>query len=228
MRQSARITLYGKLAVDFFSREQHLVSGVTLRSSMRRSQDDFAVISEDPAKHYKVKIDEDNLFIRKMTVSDNVVTKEPIRRVIVALCVGTAFIGTNNANPFLYQKFGLREITIYRNGFATAGTPMSTTDNKRLYYNSMSALAYVENGHGIPLSEFANHYIMVFDLISTQEATQDFIHPEFTKSSLSVELKFDAALAHNVEIFILGEKASMIYIDSARNASKIALPMIAY
>ena len=72
MRQSARITLYGKLAVDFFSCEKHLVSGVTLRISMR-SQDDFAVISEDPAKHYKVKIDDANLFIRKMTVSDNVV-----------------------------------------------------------------------------------------------------------------------------------------------------------
>ena len=73
MRQSARITLYGKLAVDFFSCEKHLVSGVTLRISMRRSQDDFAVISEDTAKNYKVKIEEANLFIRKMTVSDNVV-----------------------------------------------------------------------------------------------------------------------------------------------------------
>ena len=40
---------------------------------MRRSQDDFAVISEDPAKHYKVKIHEAYLFIRKMTVSDNVI-----------------------------------------------------------------------------------------------------------------------------------------------------------
>ena len=50
-----------------------MVSGVTLRISIRRSQDDFAVISEDAAKHYKVKKDEANLFIRKMTVSDNVV-----------------------------------------------------------------------------------------------------------------------------------------------------------
>ena len=83
---------------------------------------------------------------------------------------------------------------------------MSTTDNKRLYYNSMSALAYVENGHGIPLSECANHYIMVFDLTSTQEATHDFIHPELTNSSLSVEITFDAALAHNVEIFFLEKK----------------------
>ena len=98
----------------------------------------------------------------------------------------------------------------------------------RLYYNSMSALVYVENGHGIPLSEFANHYIMIFDLTSTQEATHEFIHPELTNSSLFVELKIDAALAHNVETFLLGEKASTIYIESARNASKNALPMITY
>ena len=89
----------------------------------------------------------------------------------------------------------------------------------------MSALAYTKNGQGISLSVFANHYIMAFDLTSTQEATHDFIHPELTNSSLSVELKFDAALAHNVE---KGEKASTIYIDSARNASKNALPMITY
>ena len=155
---------------------------------------------------------------------EDIFTKEPIRRVIVALCVDTVFIGTNTANPFHYQNFGLREITFYRIGTATAGTPMSTTDNKRLYYNSMSALAYVENGHGIPLSEFANHYILVFDLTSTQEATHDFIHPELTNSSLSAELKFDASLAHNVEIFFLGAKASTYYIDSARNESKMLFP----
>ena len=94
------------------------------------------------------------------------------------MCRSDAFIGTNTLNPFSYQKFGLNEIIIYRYGFATAGTPMSTTDNKRLYHNSMAALAYVKNGHGMSLSDFPNHYLMVFDLTSTQEATHDFIHPE--------------------------------------------------
>ena len=72
-RESAQITLYEKLAVDFISCEKHLVSGVTLRISFRRSQDDFATISEAAGKNYKVKIDETNLFVRKLTVSDNVV-----------------------------------------------------------------------------------------------------------------------------------------------------------
>ena len=265
VRRSAQLTMYGKIATDFFSCEKHLTSGVTLRISFRRSQDDFTIVSEDGAKHYKIKIDEANLFVRKMTVSDNVLgaiektllktpamyryneviskaflatagqqswkqedifTKEPIRRLIVAMCRGDAFIGTNTLNPFSYRKFDLNEIIIYRNGFATAGTPMSTTDNKRLYYNSMAALAYVENGHGISLSDFPHHYIMVFDLTSAQEATHDFIHPELTNSSLSVEFKFGAALPRNIEIFFLGEKCSTVYIDSSRNVSKNALPII--
>ena len=266
VRESEQITLYGKLAVEFFSCGKHLVSRVTLRLSFRRSQDDFVLISETAAKNDKVKIDEANLFVRKMTVSDNVVgaiektliktpamyrynevitkpflatagqrswkhedifTKEPIRRLIVALCRSNVFIGTNNINPYHYQKFDLSEITVYRNGFATAGTPMLTNDIKRLFYNSMSALAYVENGHGIPLSDFAHHSIMVFDLTSTPEATHDFIHPELTNSSLSFELKFDTDLPNIKKIF-LGEKSSTVYIDSARNVSKNVLPMNAY
>ena len=71
-RESAQITLYGKLAVDFFSSEKHLVSGITLKISFRRSQDDFATISDAAGKNYKIRIDESDLFVRRMTVSDNV------------------------------------------------------------------------------------------------------------------------------------------------------------
>ena len=155
---------------------------------------------------------------------EDIFTKEPTRRLIVALCRSNAFIGTNNINRYHNQKFDFSEITVYRNGFATA---MLTNDIKRLYYNSMSALAYVENSHGIPLSDFAHHFIMVFDLTSTQEATHDFNHPELTNSSLSVELKFDTDLP-NIKNFFLGEKPSTVYIYSARNVSKNVLPMNAY
>ena len=63
----------------------------------------------------------------------DIFTKEPIKRLIVALCRSNAFIGTNNINPYHYQTFDLSEITVYRNEFATAGTPMLTNDIKRLY-----------------------------------------------------------------------------------------------
>ena len=41
-------------------------------------------------------------------------TKEPLMRLIVALCRNNAFVGTNNTNPYHYQKFDLSEITVYR------------------------------------------------------------------------------------------------------------------
>ena len=57
--------------------------------------------------------------------------------------------------------------------------------------------------------------MMVFDLISTQQASHDFIHPELTNCSISFELKFSVALPNNIEIFIIDEKASTIFVDSA-------------
>ena len=74
VRQSAECTFYGKVAVDFFTCDRHLLSGVTLRIAFRRSIDDFVIMSDDAAKHYKVKIVEANLYVRKMTLNDDVVS----------------------------------------------------------------------------------------------------------------------------------------------------------
>ena len=53
---------------------------------------------------------------------------------------------------------------------------MSATDNKRPYYNSMAALAYVDICHGKTLSKCQNHCILLFDFISTQEGGNTRIH----------------------------------------------------
>ena len=50
------------------------MSGVTLRIAFRRSIDDFVIMSDDAAKHYKVKIVEANLYVRKMTLNDDFVS----------------------------------------------------------------------------------------------------------------------------------------------------------
>ena len=71
---SNELKLFGKIACNFLSCDKHLLSGVTIRLSLRRSPNDFVVISEDAAKHYKVQIIEANLFARKMTVTDYVLS----------------------------------------------------------------------------------------------------------------------------------------------------------
>ena len=109
----------------------------------------------------------------------------------------------------------MEQICNYGNGINVSERPVHTADLKRLYFNTMSDLAYIGNGHGIKLSEFPHHFIMIVDLTSSQQASHDFIRPEHTNCSISIELKFSAALPSNTEIFTIGEKASTIFIDSA-------------
>ena len=168
------------------------------------SEDDFVIVSDDAAKHYKVKVVEANFYVRKMTLNDEVVSaiektlphfetltktflastglhswkqedifaREPIRRLAICLNTKEDFLGNNMQNPFHFQKFDLEQIYIYRNGLPVADSPISTTDNKRLYFNTISDLAYNDNGYGISLSDYPNHIIMVFNLTSTQQASR--------------------------------------------------------
>ena len=259
VRESAECTFYGKVAVDFFTCDKNLFSGVTLRIEFRRSIDNFVIVSDDAATHYKVKIVEANLYVRKMTLNEEIVSaiektlltspaaypyfeiltktflastgphswkqenifaREPIRRLAICLNTNEAFLGNNMQNSFPFQKFDLEQIYIYCNRLPATNSPISTADNKLLYFNTISDLAYIDNGHGISLSDYPNHFIMVFDLTSTQQASHDFIHPELTDCSISIELKYSAALPTNIEIFIFGEKTSTIFFDTARRVSK--------
>lgn len=258
-RSSAEVTYFGKVAADIFSCDKHLLSGVSLRISFVRSRPEFVLIHDDVTKNYKIKILQASLYVRKMTVSDQVFTaiektltktpalyhytevlpktylipsgnrswmkedifsKEPIRRFALALCTNAAFLGSKMSNPFHYQKFNLNEVTVYRNGFPVAGTPLSTENEKRIYISSMDALAFGYHSHGIPFQDYTNHFVMVFDLTSTQQASHDYLYPELTNAAVSLELKFANNLASSVEVFLLGEKASTIYINSNRKVSK--------
>ena len=76
---------------------------------------------------------------------EDVFAKEPVRRMIVAMSTKEAYLGTKRSNSFHYQKFRLNEIIVYRNRLPIAGTPISTTDNKRVSYNKLEALDFVFN-----------------------------------------------------------------------------------
>ena len=60
---SSEFRLFGKIACDFLSCDKHLASGVTIRLSLRRSPNDFVIMSEQPNKHYQVQITEANLYV---------------------------------------------------------------------------------------------------------------------------------------------------------------------
>ena len=74
--------MFGKIACDFLSNDKHFISGVTIRLSLRRSLNDFVIMSEQPNKHYEVHVTEANLYVRKMTVTNFVLSsieKTPLK-----------------------------------------------------------------------------------------------------------------------------------------------------
>ena len=152
---------------------------------------------------------------------EDIFSKEPVRRMIIAMETNQAYLGTNRTNPFHYQNFNLSQIVVYRNGQHIVVTPVSTTFNHRIYFYTLEALDFLDkDGHGITLENYPNHFIRAFDLTSTKESSHDFIRPELTNCSISVQLRFDGALAANVEILFLGEKSSTFYVNSERRVTK--------
>ena len=67
---SNQLKLFGKFACGFLSCDKHLLTRMSIRLSIRRSPNDFVVISENAADHYKVQITDANLYVGKMTVTD--------------------------------------------------------------------------------------------------------------------------------------------------------------
>jgi hypothetical protein len=136
---------------------------------------------------------------------ENILQNEPIRRLAIAMCTNTAFDGTHDSNPFHYQKFDLIEITLKRNGVQIPGSPLYTEDDRRAYHGSLRALAFNRNSHGIPIGDYQNHYVVVFDLTSTLEASHMLINPETTNGTLHLYLRFGTPLAAPTALFLLAE-----------------------
>ena len=157
-------------------------------------------------------------------VKENVFGTEPIRRVTLCMVKNKFFRGTSfECTPFQYNQFNLSKVEVQRgNGVPIAGTPLDTTNNTRLYYNTICALGFDRGGNGISLSDFeTNHYFLVFDLTSTREASKSLtLFPELTGAGITVKLDFSEALKEAIELFLIGERFSQLFIDSTRNISK--------
>ena len=126
---------------------------------------EFVLIHDDVAKNYKFTITQAKLYVRKMTVSEqvfiaiektltktpalyqytevlpktfliptgsrswskeDVFSREPIRLFALALVSNASFLGSEDTNPFHYQKHNLNEVTVYWNGYPVAGTPLAS------------------------------------------------------------------------------------------------------
>ena len=54
----------------------------------------------------------------------------------------------------------------------------------------MKALNFQDDIPSIPIDDFKDHYVLVFDLTSIQDATENFHYPELVGEPLRLELNF--------------------------------------
>ena len=82
-------------------------------------------------------------------------------------------------------------------------------------------------GNGITLEDCQdNHFHLVINLTSTREASKSLtFFPELTGAEVTLKLSFGKVLPEAVELFLIGERFSQVFIDSSRNISE-NLPLV--
>ena len=144
-------------------------------------------------------------------IQENIFNNAPVRRIAIAMNTNSAFTGSYTENPFWYQQFDLKETRILR-----GGQPMvefDAADNCRLYVTTMKAINFQDDIQSIPVDNFKDHYVLVFDLTSMQDATEKSHYRELVGEPLRLELNFTSPLGHVTELIVLGERMSLVAVD---------------
>ena len=77
----------------------------------------------------------------------------------------------------------------------------------------MKALNFQDDIPSIQVDNFKDHYVLVFDLTSMQDATEHCHYPELIGEPLRLELYFSSLLENVTEVIVLGERMPSVAVD---------------
>ena len=77
----------------------------------------------------------------------------------------------------------------------------------------MKAMSFQDDIPSIAIDNFKDHYVLVFDLTSMQDATENCHYPELVGEELRLELNFIFPIEHANEHIVLGERMSSVAVD---------------
>ena len=144
-------------------------------------------------------------------IQENIFNNVPFRRVAIAMNTNSAFTGSFTGNPFWYQQFDLRQVRILRG--VQPFVDFDTADKCRLYVTTLKAMNFQDDVPSILIDDFKDHYVLVFDLTSMQDATENCHYPELVGEPLRLDLNFTNPLENVTEIIVLGERMSSVAVD---------------
>ena len=144
-------------------------------------------------------------------IQENSFINAPIRRVAIAMNTKSAIIDSLTENTFWCQQFDHRQNRIIRRGQPIVD--FDTADTCRLYVTTMKAMDFQDDIPSIPIDDFKDHYVLVFDLTSMQDATEKCHYPELVGEPLRLELNFTNPLENVTELIVWGERMSSVAVD---------------
>ena len=146
-------------------------------------------------------------------IQENMFRNAPIRR--IAMNSNSAFTGSLAENPFWYQQFNMKDIRTLRGGQPIVHH--DTTDNCRLFVTTMKAMKLQDDIPSFPVDSFKDHYVLVFDLISMQDATEHCHYPKLIGEGLRLELYLSSTLENVkksmywVNVCLLLQSTSLVF-----------------
>ena len=82
-----------------------------------------------------------------------------------------------------------------------------------MYITTVKALNFQDDIPSIPVDNFNDPYVLVFDLTSMQDATEHCHYTKLIGEPLRLELYFSSPLENITEVFVLGESMSSVAVD---------------
>ena len=92
----------------------------------------------------------------------------------------------------------------------------------------MKAMNIQKDIPSIPIDSFKDHYVLVFNLTSMQDATEYCFYPEPVGEPLRLELNFTFPLKHVSELIALGRRKFLVAVDRFGVVRKKCLKRIKY
>ena len=151
-------------------------------------------------------------------IQENISKKAPIRRVAIAVNTNSATTGSFTKNPFWYQQFELRQFIKLRGGQLIVD--FDTADNCRRNVTTMQAMNFQAEIPSTAIDDFRDHYVLVFDLTSMQDASENCHHLELVGEPMKLELNFTHPLENVTELIVLIEQKSSVAVDKFRVVGK--------
>ena len=80
---------------------------------------------------------------------------------------------------------------------------------------TMKAMNFQDDIPSTPMDKFKDHCVLVFDLTSMQDASENCHYPELVGEPLRLQLNFAFPLGHVTQPIVLGERMSPVAVENS-------------